>query len=174
MKKTEKKIFFMKFIKNPKSIGSIYPSSLQLAQKINQIIDKLEKVNILEIGPGTGAITRQILEKNPTLIEIDSDLCEILKEKFTDLKIINSCALKELNQINHEVGIVLTMPLINNPNKEILLKILSQKYLEKKIKWCVVYTYGYTNPLSGTCFINQRKEKFCLFNLPPANIWVYT
>ena len=46
-------------------------------------INKDDKV--LEVGPGTGALTEQILEKNPkdfTVIEKDLRLVKILKEKF--------------------------------------------------------------------------------------------
>jgi len=54
---------------------------------INKIINSasLEGKHILEIGPGTGSLTTEILKKNPKqliLIEKDKHLCELLEEKF--------------------------------------------------------------------------------------------
>ncbi len=55
---------------------------------VNRIIDSVElkAENILEIGGGKGALTEKIIEKFPDnklyVIEIDSFLCEFLKNKF--------------------------------------------------------------------------------------------
>ncbi len=43
---------------------------------------------VIEIGPGLGDLTEKLLEKRRVLaIEIDKDLCEILKEKFPNLNL---------------------------------------------------------------------------------------
>jgi len=43
---------------------------------------------VVEIGPGLGDLTEKLLEKRRvTAYEIDTDLCEILKEKFPNLKL---------------------------------------------------------------------------------------
>ena len=63
---------------------------------LNQIVNcvEIEKKNILEIGPGTGNLTRYILNKKPklfTVIEKDNDLAKRLKEQFKEnLNIINN------------------------------------------------------------------------------------
>ncbi len=50
---------------------------------------------VIEIGPGLGDLTEKLLEKRRvTAIEIDKDLCEILKEKFPDLNLICEDVLK--------------------------------------------------------------------------------
>ena len=62
---------------------------------VNKIISSINlKANqhILEIGPGSGAITKVVANKvkKVTAIEIDSNLCEILdKENITNINIIN-------------------------------------------------------------------------------------
>jgi 16S rRNA (adenine1518-N6/adenine1519-N6)-dimethyltransferase len=44
---------------------------------------------VIEIGPGLGDLTEKLLEKRRvTAIEIDKDLCEILKEKFPNLNLL--------------------------------------------------------------------------------------
>ncbi len=43
---------------------------------------------VIEIGPGLGDLTEKLLEKRRVLaVEIDRDLCEILKEKFPNLEL---------------------------------------------------------------------------------------
>jgi phosphatidylethanolamine/phosphatidyl-N-methylethanolamine N-methyltransferase len=170
----EKIIFLKRYFKNPRSVGSVTPSSQQLAKKISVIIGQLEKVDILEFGPGTGSITHQIKDKNPTLIELDLDLFGILQKKFPELKIKNSCALRELNELKNEVGILMSIPLTNNPIRNKLIDEVNQKYLEKKIKWCITYTYSFSNPLPNAFFKNQKMAAICFLNFPPASIWIYS
>ena len=63
---------------------------------LNQIVNcvTIENKTILEIGPGTGNLTRYILNKKPknlTVIEKDNDLTNKLKEQFNEnLNIINN------------------------------------------------------------------------------------
>ena len=59
---------------------------------INQIIKEInpkESDEIVEIGPGQGAITYPILKKikHVSVIEIDPDMVEVLKNKIDDKKI---------------------------------------------------------------------------------------
>ena len=67
---------------------------------LNQIVNcvEIENKNILEIGPGTGNLTKYILNKKPkkfTVIEKDTNLISNLKEQFKEnLKIINDDGLK--------------------------------------------------------------------------------
>ena len=68
---------------------------------INKIINTVEitNKNIIEIGPGFGALTEKILEKNPKkliIIEKDFELYQNLLKKFHKKKIIiiNDDALK--------------------------------------------------------------------------------
>ena len=67
---------------------------------VNKIINsiKIENNNIIEIGPGLGALTEKILDKNPNkliIIEKDFDLYKKLLKKFNNKKItiINDDAL---------------------------------------------------------------------------------
>ena len=66
---------------------------------LNQIVNsvEIENKNILEIGPGTGNLTKYILNKKPkkfTVIEKDNNLINILKEKFKEnLNIIHNDVL---------------------------------------------------------------------------------
>ena len=58
----DKLIFFKTNIKD-KKVASIYPSSKFLIKKICNKINFNNEITIIEYGPGTGAITKELLKK---------------------------------------------------------------------------------------------------------------
>ena len=83
-------------IKAKKSLGQNFLIDDKI---LNQIVNcvKIENKNVLEIGPGTGNLTKYILNKKPkkiTVIEKDNNLTINLKNKFKEnLNIINNDVL---------------------------------------------------------------------------------
>lgn len=113
-----KKIFGQHFLKNN-----------DICKKITNNIDIKECDNILEIGPGEGALTKYLIRKtnNLKVIEIDNDASDLLKKKFSDLYIITGDFLKyNLSQIRWKnYTIVGNFPY--NISTQILFKILDNK-----------------------------------------------
>ena len=75
----------MKFAK--KSLGQNFLIDKNIIKKIINSVDIRNK-NIVEIGPGKGALTEEILKNNPKsliLIEKDNSLCENLNLKFSQI-----------------------------------------------------------------------------------------
>ena len=84
-------------IKPKKSLGQNFLIDQNIIDKIISKVDIKDK-SILEIGPGTGNLTINILRKNPKkliIIEKDNELAELLKKKLDDsVRIINDDVLK--------------------------------------------------------------------------------
>ncbi len=85
------KELFKAFLKNSKQVGSIAPSSRFLAEKMARNI-KSDARCIVELGPGTGAITKEIMKRLPEnaslfLFEMDADLVLKLKQDITDPRV---------------------------------------------------------------------------------------
>ena len=80
-------------IKPKKSLGQNFLVNSEIIDKIVKcgILDNND--NVVEVGPGTGALTIKILESEPknfTVIEKDSRFIDILSQKFGNkIKIIN-------------------------------------------------------------------------------------
>ena len=53
--------YLLQFLRNPRELGSITPSSRFLARAILGQIDFRRPLRIVELGPGTGVFTRQIV-----------------------------------------------------------------------------------------------------------------
>ncbi len=114
---------------NPKkSLGQNFLIDQNIIKKIINVAD-IEGKNILEVGPGTGNLTKKIIESRPskvTVIEKDETLCKFLKEQFNDqIEIINKDILiVDENRIFTEPLIVFgNLPY--NISTEILLKWIS-------------------------------------------------
>lgn len=173
-------LFIKKYITNPRTIGSLVPSSKSLGKNIYEIIKTLEKCKVIEIGAGTGAITDILLPINPLVIEIDMEFSNLLKQKYPHLEIINTCAIDYIRNIfltaasSTQFGLVMSIPLINNPFKHSFVKELNNLYRSGLLKWCITYTYGLQSPLKAVKFAHESKRKTVLNNFPPANIWVYS
>ncbi|WP_369688975.1 rRNA adenine N-6-methyltransferase family protein [Bacillus sp. FJAT-26390] len=87
MIKNHSLLFFKKFILNPRNVGSVIPSSRFLANRMVASAMWEQAENIVEIGSGTGAITRVIANKikyggNIILFERDEEMGQTLQRDF--------------------------------------------------------------------------------------------
>ena len=131
----------MKFFK--KSLGQNFLIEKNIIKKIVNSIN-LKNKNILEIGPGKGALTDEIIKKNPKkliLIEKDFELVKYLNKKYIsnkNVKIINSDILKiNLKKfLKKEVSIFGNLPY--NISSQIFIKILKDEQINKNIKHLVL------------------------------------
>lgn len=81
--------FLRGFIKHPKMVGSVIPSSKLLIDKMLEPVDWETTRLFVEYGPGVGTFTQHILERlapDATLLTIDTnpDFTSYLNGKFTD------------------------------------------------------------------------------------------
>ncbi len=108
---------------------------------INKILSltNIKNKNVLEIGPGTGNLTRYLLEKEPKellLIEKDKRLCDMLDSKFNSYKnyrIYNEDVLKFQLNSNFRSEIVFgNLPY--NISTQILAKLIKFEKLYPQIE----------------------------------------
>ena len=121
-----------------KSLGQNFLKDKNIILKIINLIN-LKNKNIIEIGPGKGALTDKILEKRPKtlkIIEKDDVLSDELKKKYIknkDIKIYNKDILKfNIEKIIEEDSIIIgNLPY--NISSQILVKFLKLKNWPPKI-----------------------------------------
>jgi 16S rRNA (adenine1518-N6/adenine1519-N6)-dimethyltransferase len=72
-----------------KSLGQHFLTDGNIIRKIADAVHRLPDGRVVEIGPGTGAVTRELVRKYPDLevIEIDPRAIEVLRSEFPSLVI---------------------------------------------------------------------------------------
>ena len=119
----------MKFAK--KSLGQNFLIDKNIIKKIVNLVN-VKNRDILEIGPGSGALTEEILKNNPksiSVIEKDNNLANKLRNNFKNesVKVYNDDILKfDLEKIDKKNSIIFgNLPY--NISSQILIKILKFK-----------------------------------------------
>ena len=83
-------------VKPKKHLGQHFLIDEKISEQISNAISKSNKINLLEIGPGTGALTKFLLHENIDLIsyELDVESITYLKNIFPTLIVYNEDILK--------------------------------------------------------------------------------
>src|SRR5947207_10827289 len=89
--------FLKRFLARPWKVASPVPSGRRLAAKIAEQIDPEPGGKVLELGPGTGAVTRAlrergIAEQDLVLIEADREFVTLLRAQFPAARVIEGDA----------------------------------------------------------------------------------
>ena len=122
-----------------KSLGQNFLIDKNIIKKIVSLSD-IKNKNVIEIGPGTGAITNEILEKKPKsliLIEKDNYLFKKLKNIYKEKKVVevlNHDILKFNLEDKVKSNSIIFGNLPYNISSQILVKILKFKRWPPKFK----------------------------------------
>src|SRR5208282_223155 len=122
---TDTTLFLQEWFANPQRTGSIVPSSRKLAAAMARWLPLDPDSYVLELGPGTGAVTQALLahglrEDRLVAIERNPKLALLLRQRFPRAQIISGDAwqLDDLLRRRHQpiasVGAVISsLPLLN-------------------------------------------------------------
>jgi phospholipid N-methyltransferase len=179
--------FLQAFLKNPLKVGAVAPSSPDLARMMLEGIKPDENNIIIELGVGTGAITKFLRELIPDQrsylgIELDPKLVRSLHYKYPDLNIVcgNASDLSRLHADSGlgKVGYVLCcLPFVTLPG-EVANEVLSEvdSFMSEGCLFrAFQYAHGYYSPaaLKLRAYMRTRygishRSKLVVKNVPPA------
>jgi 16S rRNA (adenine1518-N6/adenine1519-N6)-dimethyltransferase len=118
-------------IRPKKSLSQNFLVSPKISQRIVDLLEIKPDDVVLEIGPGKGALTQFLVEKASlvTAVEIDKNLCQYLKEKFSqcqNLKIVERDFLKinliEFASAERKIKVIGNLPYqITSPALDLIL-----------------------------------------------------
>jgi phospholipid N-methyltransferase len=89
--------FLAAFLRSPFSVGSVAPSSRWLAERMVREADLTHTRTVVELGPGTGAITHAIVRALPgeallLAVEFDPAFAAALARVFPRARVVNDTA----------------------------------------------------------------------------------
>ncbi|HZV70055.1 MAG TPA: rRNA adenine N-6-methyltransferase family protein [Saprospiraceae bacterium] len=176
----ERALFLLNFIKNPIRNASITPSSKIASSAMMKGID-WEKVNtIVELGPGSGTFTKEILARAKPgtqiiLFELETTYVDLLRKKFGNrVHVIHASAhlfeeiLKEMKLPKADL-IISGLPFLARHLNQLIFDSIQHQ----TDKGAIFRFFTYMPPLMKLVYkgINLRKVAFVFKNIPP--MWVY-
>lgn len=178
---TNAALFIRETLRRPGEVVAIAPSSRAVARKMTH---GLEHVNgpVVEIGPGTGSFTREILARGVsperlTLMEINDEFCGALAKSFPGVRVENRPAqdIRDLGLRN--LGAVISgVPVLARPTiqREVVGRALDVMAPDGIF---VQITYAPRAPISpamqAELGIRAEHRGMVLANLPPAHVFVF-
>ena len=177
--------FTGKFFTRPRTTGSIVPSSAFLGRRMAKDANIRPGMIVVELGPGTGAITAKLLDAGlaPELlycIEFDAKLCEILSRRFPDINIVHDSAEHASEIMKEHVGnicaVVSSLPLVNLPQFLCAAVLRESECMLEKGGRFVQFTYNLKRkPETAFRFEKMRYvgHSKVMANIPPARVDVF-
>jgi phosphatidylethanolamine/phosphatidyl-N-methylethanolamine N-methyltransferase len=176
-------LFLRRWLANPLQMGSIIPSSPRLGEIIARQIDSQSDSLVLELGAGTGAITKILINegispKRIAVVEIVPEMADHLRTKFPKTTVLHADAfnlpIHLLKDTATEIGTVICgIPLV-------LLNEAKQRQFIQQIeavapgRGFLLYTYCITSPLPYRSLgLEARRLAWTPLNFPPASVWHY-
>ncbi|QGQ26793.1 methyltransferase domain-containing protein [Gimesia benthica] len=168
--------FFKQFRTTFETTGAIAPSSRFLASNMAEPMKRHQgPKKVLEIGPGTGAVTREIVkqirpEDSLDLVELNEKFVEILHNRFDaerafqeikHLTSIHNCPLQEYGVGEEYDYIVSGLPLNNFPTD--LVSEIFQAYFRLLKPGGVLsyFEYMYVRPVRKVVSRGPENERIC-------------
>lgn len=177
------KFFIREWLRQPLKVAAIAPSSPSLARMMAAQISSPNPM-VLELGPGTGPLTRGILESGVpperlVLVERSLNMVEFLRAQNPALQIFHGDAgeldtLLDQDQIGHFTDVVSGLPLLSM-RRETRREILQQAFAVMAPGGRFIqFSYGLIPPLDPEHLnLKVRLAGRVWENLPPATVWVY-
>ncbi|MBY5811803.1 phospholipid N-methyltransferase PmtA [Rhizobium leguminosarum] len=176
--------FFRGMMQGPKTVGSIVPTSSITAKRMASVVDIHSGLPVLELGPGTGAITKAILGRgvrpeNLVAIEYSTDFHKHLQRTYPGVHFINGDAFDLQTTLGSFSGltfdsVVSGIPLLNFPMAKrisLLESLLERLPAGRPV---VQISYGAISPIAANPDrYHIQHFDFVMRNIPPAQLWIY-
>jgi phosphatidylethanolamine/phosphatidyl-N-methylethanolamine N-methyltransferase len=176
--------FLRSWIEKPLHMGAVMPSGRLLARTMAQYVKIDSDDPVIELGPGTGAITSALLhrgvdQKRLVLVEYNSGFCALLRDRYPQAKVVHGDAYTLRDTLWNVLGkpasaIVSGLPLVTKPMSTRLKLIRDAFAALAPGAPFVQFTYSVAPPIPRSLpGVSTEASERIWMNLPPARVWVY-
>jgi phosphatidylethanolamine/phosphatidyl-N-methylethanolamine N-methyltransferase len=176
--------FLRSWIEKPLHMGAVMPSGKMLARTMAQYVNVDSMEPVVELGPGTGAITNALIEhgvdqKRLVLVEYNPGFCALLRDRYPQATVVqgDAYALRDSlwNVLSAPAAAVVSgLPLVTKPMLT-RLKLIRDAFgaLAPGAPF-VQFTYSVAPPIPKSLpGVSTEASERIWMNLPPARVWVY-
>lgn len=174
--------FLKGFLARPWKVASPVPSGPKLARRIAEQIDPAPGGLVLELGPGTGAVTRAIrargvAEEDLVLIESDPEFVRLLRKAFPRARVVEGDAFAFAGLLGDGArglrAIISGLPVVGEPPGRKRAFLASAMDALAPGRPFVQFTYSARPPLPGFDGAEPSRAATVWENIWPMRIWVY-
>lgn len=176
--------FFKGWIDRPRAVGSIVPTSSFTAHRMASVIDIRSGRPVLELGPGTGVITKAILAtgiapEKLTCVEFSPEFVGHLRANYPGVDLIQGDAFNLDDTLSDKRdtifdSIISGVPLLNFPVHQRVAYVEDLLGRLPAGRPVVQLTYGPKSPVPpGLGNYTVEHFDFILRNIPPTQLWIY-
>jgi phosphatidylethanolamine/phosphatidyl-N-methylethanolamine N-methyltransferase len=176
--------FLRSWIEKPLHMGAVMPSGRLLARTMAHYVDGDSNGPVVELGPGTGAITNALIEhgvdqKRLVLVEYNPGFCALLRDRYPLAKVVQGDAYRLRDSLRDVLGapasaVVSGLPLVTKP-MQTRLRLVRDAFLALAPGAPFVqFTYSVAPPIPRSLpGVSTEASERVWMNLPPARVWVY-
>jgi phosphatidylethanolamine/phosphatidyl-N-methylethanolamine N-methyltransferase len=176
--------FLRSWIEKPLHMGAVMPSGKLLARTMAAYVDVDSDAPVVELGPGTGAITNALIDrgidqKRLVLVEYNPGFCALLRDRYPQAKVIQGDAYRLRDSLREVLGspasaVVSGLPLVTKP-MQTRLRLIRDAFLALAPGAPFVqFTYSVAPPIPRSLpGVSTEASERVWINLPPARVWVY-
>lgn len=176
--------FIRSFFDAPLRTGAQWPSGRALARTMAHAVDPTVPGTVLELGVGTGPVTRALIERGIApqrlmLVETNAAFCALLQSRYHQCRLVQGDALAVPRRLAHEstepvAAVVSSLPLMAMAPQVRVRLLLDCLRLMGPAGRFVQFTYsvGSPVPLKGLP-VHGRASRRIWRNLWPAKVWTY-
>ena len=179
--------FLSNCLRNPWRTGAVAPSSRALAKAMARRVLAYGTGTIVELGPGTGAITAALLDlgiprKRLYLVEQSPEFASLLRTRFPGIRIVEGDALEFPDHAKRDgvedVGAIVSGLPLRLISHEACAAILSRSFgMMGNTGAFVQFTYNHRPPVQPSLIASlglvARNVGYVWLNFPPATVWEF-
>ena len=176
--------FLRSWMEKPLHMGAVMPSGKLLARTMAGYVDPKSTGPVVELGPGTGAITQALVEhgidqKRLVLIEYNPAFCVLLRDRYPQATVVQGDAYKLRETLfdvlqDHASAVVSGLPLVTKPMLTRLKLIRDAFVALAPAAPFIQFTYSVAPPIPKSLpGVSTEASERIWMNLPPARVWVY-
>ncbi|HET9585206.1 MAG TPA: methyltransferase domain-containing protein [Bradyrhizobium sp.] len=176
--------FLRSWIEKPLHMGAVMPSSKLLARTMAEYVAVESDGPVVELGPGTGAITNALIEhgvdqKRLVLVEYNPGFCALLRDRYPQAKVVQGDAYALRDSLRGVLdarasAVVSGLPLVTKPMLTRLKLIRDAFTALAPGAPFVQFTYSVAPPIPKSLpGVSTEASERIWMNLPPARVWVY-
>jgi phosphatidylethanolamine/phosphatidyl-N-methylethanolamine N-methyltransferase len=175
--------FLRGLVARPRTTGAISPSGPALTRAMASHVDPSETLPVIELGPGTGVVTKALIErgveaKRIIAIEYSPEFCQLIRERFPGVTVVQGDAYDLDGTLGGRAdrvsAVISSLPLVARPLPDRIRLIEAGLARMAPGKPFIQFSYLVKGPVEGVPGrFTAEASRWIWMNLPPARVWLY-